>query len=317
MATRRGDVHKGEIFMRHNKTLFITILGYLFVLGIIVNSQETMGEKMEIVNKLNSKNEGMIFKGYELLVNDDGCVKLEYRNDSGIKDSLWNALRFLVPEPVMIKPVESETNSTADYLLYVMGDVRETRAIPYLLKNFHILGFQFSLANMGDEAVPIVINMLESGNDAEKQRALYVLKTMLAPRPKEIEVGYKDPVKGFSHKIIPNSYYGLYEASGEAREKIKQALKKQLYQAKSLSTNLRESILAAYKYVADEQDVKLLEEIARNDPYKRGGKTGKRFRMRERFPIREEAQKALNNIRAKKANAQIPQEDLRKSTTVQ
>ena len=211
--------------MRTKKITVTAILGFILILGIKVYSKGITDEKIEIINKLNSKNDAVISDGFWLLVNNDMRVKPVYRGDVEIRNSLWNALKFLVPEPAVIKSPESETNSTADYLLYIIGDVRETRAIPYLLKNIDIVGFRYSLARMGDEAVTPVLKMLESSNETEKLYAIEILEEMLAPKPKEIEVGYIDPIKGPSDKIIANSSFGLYEASGEAREKIKQALK--------------------------------------------------------------------------------------------
>lgn len=281
--------------MRCHKILVVIIWVYVFLPGIMVCSQEIVGKRVEITNNLNSKNDDAIFKGYELLVNNDGLVSPEYRNDVKIKNSLWNALKFVVPEPIVIKSAESETNSTADYLLYIVGDVKETRAIPYLLKNIHIGGFRDSLARMGDEAIPPVLGMLESGDETKKLYAAEILQAMLEPKPKEIEVGYIDPVKGPSCKTIANTSYGLYEASGKAREKIKLALKKHV---KEGSLKVKESALAAYKYVADEEDVKLLNDMAQNDTYRI---RGARLKNGERYPLREEAQKALDYIKEKKS----------------
>ena len=300
--------------MKHTKTLCTMVLGFHLISSIMVYSQETANIKLEIIDKCNSKNDALISKCYWLLVNDDGRVKPEYRDDVEIKNSLWNALKFLVPKPVVVKSPDSEGNTTADYLLYIVGDVRETRAIPYLLENIHFGGFRDSLARMGDEAIVPVLKMFESGNEAEKQYATEILEKMVAPKPKEIVVGYRDPVNGFSHKTIANSDYGLYEASGEVREKIKVALKKQLYEK---PVNL--SILSAYKYIADEEDVKFLENIAQNDTHKRRVMTrrvaGTPEQIKEKYPLREEAQKALDLIKAKKTEMENNKADVQKSTT--
>jgi len=300
--------------MKRNKIFVATILGLIFALSILVHSQETIDKRSEIISKLNSRNDALISEAYWLLVNDDMIVKPEYRGDAEIKNAVWNALRFLVPKPVMTKSPESEGNSTADYLLYIVGDVRETRAIPYLIENIHFAGFQLSLARMGDEAVSPVLDMLQSENETKKLYATNVLEAMLEPKPEKIEVDYNDPVKGFSRKTIANSYHGLYEASGAARERIKQALKKQF---KEGSLKLKISILAAYKYVADDaDDIRLLEDIAQNDTYKVRGLEA-RYKNKYRFPFREEAQKALDYIKKKKLDAENTKADVHKSTVTQ
>jgi hypothetical protein len=308
MIEKAHNTWKGAMKIKADK-----YLEELLRSAVIASSQGATNKKMEIIRKLNSRNDEVIFKGYELLVNNDGRVIPEYRDDIKIKDSLWNALKFLVPEPAEIKPVESETNNTADYLLYIMGDVRETRAIPYLMKNIHFGGFQDSLARMGDKAVDPALTMLESANMIDKEIAVRVLEAMLAPKPKEIKISYIDPVKGLSYKTIANSSCGLYEASGEAREKIKLALKKQLHM-----TPVNLFVLSAYKYAADEEDIKLLEDIAHNDPYKKGvykrDAAGTIYKDQERYPFREEAQKALDYIRRKKSNVQAGEDDVHTST---
>ena len=67
--------------MRCHKILVVIIWVYVFLPGIMVCSQEIVGKRVEITNNLNSKNDDAIFKGYELLVNNDGLVSPEYRND--------------------------------------------------------------------------------------------------------------------------------------------------------------------------------------------------------------------------------------------
>jgi hypothetical protein len=295
--------------MRINLVRGAAVLSIVLVSCAYAYPNDLVSNKAEIVNKLSSKNEGTIFQAYEMLVDNNGRVKLEYRNDARIRNALWDAFRFLVPVPAEIKSSESETNTTADYLLYVMGDVMELRATPYIMKNFYVSGFRDSLARMGDSAVPLVLKVFTTGGKDEKLNALDVLKTMLEPKPKEIAIGYDDPVKGLQRKIIANSEYGFYEAAGAVRDEIRKEIKKHLGQG---DRELQLNTLGVYAYVAEEDDVAYLEGIAKNDPYK--VRSFPPTINKSRYPFREAAQKALDNIEMKKTVVRGDLNDVSKST---
>jgi len=262
----------------------ITGILTVFLFGLVANadSQEKESVKVKAVAMLGSKNEDTIEKGFWLIVDSNMRVKAEYRNDADIKKKVWEAFKFLSPNVGNLKPESSEGTSSAEYLLKIMGDTRETRGIPYLIANIHVSACQYSLSRLGAPAIASLQEILSSGSELQKIGAARTLALMLEEKPKEIEI-YNLVDGKFVKQLSSNPNYGDYTATGKDRDKIKGVLRSQLGLKDS---RVKEHVLRALYYVVDESDVGELERIANTDSYQEGGG----------YPVREAAKKSLDKI---------------------
>lgn len=262
---------------------------FLFGLAAKGYSQEKISVRAKAINMLDSKKEEMILKGFWLIVDNNMRVKSEYRDDVEIKKMVWDAFKFLSPNVVNLTPEGSEGGSAAEYLLKIMGDTREIRAMPYLIANIHVSGCQYSLSRLGAPSIPYLQEALSSGSELQKIGAARTLALMLEEKPKEIEI-YNLVGGKFLKQLSSNPNYGDYAAAGKDREKIRGILKSQLGLKDS---RVKEHVLRAFYYVVDESDAAELERIVNTDSYKEGGG----------YPVREAAKKSLDKIKSIKGQS--------------
>jgi len=270
--------------------VFKNIYPVLLVLSLTssgdVFAQGQPAEVAKIVSGLRSKNGETIEKAYLTLVGNTMRVPIKYRSNKEIRDGLWEALKYLLPEPVLLMTPGREESGIADWILFVVGDVKETRAIPYLIVNISNGGCQSSLARMGEDAVDPVLNVLNSGDERSRIGALETLRYMTNVRPKEKGALLVGPNRVVVKQTIINPDYGDYIASGKVKDKIKAALKR------NIAVNAgkeRVYALKAFRNVADNEDVPLLEEIAGTDvSIKRG-----------RYIVRDAAKEVLKELKVK------------------
>jgi HEAT repeat protein len=157
------------------------------------------------------------------------------------------------------------------YLCRLVGQSTDKNLLPLLIK---YCPMPEVLVNYGDDVVEPFVKALKSAdNPSEKMNAIFVLAEMLKPKKEG------------------------YVASGETRNKIKQAL----MQAISDKDRLVKSVAVKALGDSDDNDViPILENIAKNDSdhfEKKDLATGE---LKTRYPVREEAEKALKKIREKK-----------------
>lgn len=266
-------------------------------------SQETKSNVNAIVSGLNSRNMAKIEEAYNTLYPDDLNLRNQYRKDPHIKEAFWNAFVFLVPQPRLLSPKNKDVESPtlAMLMLSDMGQFKETRAIPYLLANIHDTGYALVLATMGESVVNPVLKYLANGDDPEKTGAAVALGQMLLDKSEPVLVTQWDPKEKKFKEYMKNIFSEDYEPTGEVRKKIKKALKIQL---KMRSPIVKIHVLHAFSYVANEDDVADLEQIAKNDTY----------REKSTYFVREEAQKILDGMKAKKARSK-PMAELQNSTS--
>lgn len=268
----------------------VKIICTVFVFSIspmFIYSQEQKDGITNVISGLRSQDEIKIEKAYLALIDKNREIKREYRNIPEINKSIWVAFTFLVPKPIDLRTGEGDESSLALNLLYKMGDIKEQRATPYLLANIHDHGCDFVLAKMGDSVVYPVLEILANGNENQQRGAARTLEQMLRPKSKIEYADFWDAEKKVVTHSRPNPFFGDYEPNEKVREKIKVVLKEQL---KRNDSKVKKHILDAFNYVADDGDVVELEQIAKVDTEKQGG----------RYVIRKRAQKILDKIKIKK-----------------
>jgi CII-binding regulator of phage lambda lysogenization HflD len=158
-----------------------------------------------------------------------------------------------------------------DYLCRIVGKSGDRTMLQALVERCPMPEV---LVNFGDDAVEPVITALKSTeNPSGKMNALFVLDEMLKPK--------KDG----------------YVASGEMRNKIKKALTHANLDKDRLLKSV--SVKALGNSVVDDV-IPILEGITKNDPdhfFDKDISTGRKI---TRYPVREEAEKALKKLKEKK-----------------
>ena len=129
------------------------------------------------------------------------------------------------------------------------------------------------LVNFGDDAVEPILDVLrKTTNPFGKSNAISVLGEMLKPKKEG------------------------YIASGQIRNKIKKALEQFVYDE---NDGVRQGAVRALGDSEDADVIPILKKVATSDPKhfeKKDHATGK---MTTRYPVREEAEKALSKIKEK------------------
>ncbi len=164
---------------------------------------------------------------------------------------------------------------------------KDARSIPSLMRYNSIRSVRRALAEFGDPVAKILLKDLESKDSSTKGYAALTLGEMV--RPKE---------KG-------------YVAQGRMRKRIKKALIKTLKESKHPTdktiewyeekvwerASIRRRVVRALGQLDDPTLIPLFEKIAREDPDV--GKRRIEGYVKEVYPIREEAKKALERLKEK------------------
>jgi HEAT repeat protein len=188
----------------------------------------------------------------------------DFVRKGGIADNLPKDIAYLNSEAYGMHHV---------YLCKLVGQSTDKNLLPLLIK---YCPMPEVLVNFGDDVVEPFINELKSAsNPSEKMNAIFILSELLKPKKEG------------------------YAARGEIRNKIKTAL---------IQTTLDQNKyvkLVSVKALGDSEDedvIPILEKIAQNDLERFENKDRITGEMKMRYPVREEAEKALKKIKEKKSN---------------
>lgn len=180
-----------------------------------------------------------------------GRVKSAYKT-AGIKNALYDLLTKTAEptksfEDLMFYPIPIK-------IMMVMGDFKETRALPYMLNNTGKRYVIISLAVMGEPAVEPMLRKLQSGD--KKGEALQFFEILLSTKTPNL-------VRG--NRIMPNPYASTYTPQGLVREKIIKALKQSLNDPDS---GIRHGTISVLRIVNNPLDKALLDEADKKDPHR-------------------------------------------------
>lgn len=156
------------------------------------------------------------------------------------------------------------------YLCEILGKSNDISLLPFLVEHCLIPEV---LINFGDSAVKPVMNIVQTtSNPIKKMSAISVLSEML-----------KHKKEG-------------YIVKGELRRKIKEVLIKA---TKDPDRYIKSMAVNALGDSEDKDIIPILEKIEENDPYSFKEKDITSGTIKIRYPVREEAKKTLEELKAK------------------
>lgn len=205
----------------------------------------------EIVTMLQSGNEKNQRDAISGIRDKIGRVKNAYKTPE-IKNALYDLLTKTA------KPTDSFNDRMFDpipaTIMEVMGDFKETRALPYMLNNIGRRYIVISLAVMGESVVEPMLRKLQTGD--EKGEALQFF---------EILFSTKAPTLVRGNQMFPNPYALTYAPQGPVKGKIIKVLRQSLSDSDSA---IRHGAIAVLRLVNDSKDKALLDEADKKDPHR-------------------------------------------------
>ncbi len=202
------------------------------------------------------------------LIEDEGNgsmrVKNKYKTPE-IKEALY---QLLVAPPKGF--IDSGEGLPRIYLLRIMGDIQETRAIPYLIECGDN-GVAMSLGRMGEAGLKAL------SPELKKNKINRTTVVALAEMVRKGDVGYISDEK--------------------SRQDIKEYLKKAVYNSDEIGKKYAVRGLGEYAIQGDTEAIVLLNKLATTDPTL--GKT-------KNWPIRMEASKMLEKLKNSGGHNQQP-----------
>ena len=196
-------------------------------------------------------------------------IKKEYRTPE-IREALY---QLLINPPKFLFKGEGLGYV---YLLHIMGDVQETRAIPDLLKNCGDPGTARSLARMGEPALNII---LERYQEEKKKGKEWI------------------PVQVLTEMVREKEDKDDYVAKGEVRGKIKKLIVEAINSDNHYIRGYAVSGLGELASQGDTDVIPLIKKTAAEDPYFEDFSKDPHFKVSKRYKVREEAQKVLEKLK--------------------
>ncbi len=225
-------------------------------------------------------------------MNEPLILKKEYDTPE-IRDALF----LMLKDSCASNRVYSDYEGTFDSeLIEVIGNMGEKRAIPYLLEQVSSGGAAiYALAKIGEPAVAHVIEKLKSNSYIGiKTGCVIVLGEMV----KEKKTGYV--AKSTAREKIKRA---LIEAFKSAKHPIpnkppstKREAEKIKYNER-MAANLRTALVRAYGNLGDEEVIPLIKKTVAEDPHFVDSSKDPHSRLKERYIVREEAQKVLEKLK--------------------
>lgn len=246
---------------------------------------------VEIVSMLQSDNEEAQANAIDGIRDKTGRVKSVYKTVE-IKNALYDLLAKTA------RPTDSFDDFQFDpipvKIMWVMGDFKETRALPYLLNNVgRRTNILISLAVMGEPTVEPMLKRLQT--EDEKGAALQFF---------EILFSTKTPTLIRGNKIVANPYASTYTPQGAVKGKIIQALKQGLSDPNN--TFIRETI-SVLRLVNEPKDKSLLDEAEKRDPHRMTPE--KKARLEQMRKTRDERRREENERRKKQSLPSLEEEE--------
>ncbi|MDI6735491.1 MAG: HEAT repeat domain-containing protein [bacterium] len=323
----------------------VLILGTIVVVGIlgVCYSVETIysGEINERSN-LNIILEGLKkrdcwFEDYYIpvrtfyqIIKNNQWVEIDQRKREEIKVAFFDLLELLKQSGT--EKVEGEDGSRCIFqLYYIAGELKDQRAIPFLIKELSYNGAQEALVKIGKPAIESVTEALYSDNSWVRRGAIQVLEIWLSggvlierydvlgtrsiiasPSIPAVYIGniYDVSTQTTQVQEAPSPKIGKIELNEKRNAQIKNLLIEKLNDE---SPDVREGTVQVLGNLGDTSVIPFIKSLAENDSYFwetdasfRHGKKGEKIII---YPVREEAQRVLKLLEEKKKEKELKNQE--------
>lgn len=237
---------------RCKKFIFIEICASLFLFWNSVCAQEIKRDPKIALAKLNSDNiEDRISVVSDMM---DNGIPPEY-NTPAIKDKVFELLTLTAATTGQFWESEfSREELLYDNLRDVVGDFRDERAIPLLIKNWDSETVTVSLAKIGLPAVESVLARRNDPKPSVRETICFYAGVLFAT---------KNPTLVANGVVVKNMYASIFTPTGETKEKIHAAL---LEAVEDKQPSVRHVCIEALQRFGDPRDAEALAKAIAKTP---------------------------------------------------